>query len=83
VTASVLNLVQSVSEDRKADLLARFDALRGLIEAGTVREAAFCYVHTDGAVSTMVGPSDDYFKMLGAMERMKIRFHNRHLDSGE
>jgi hypothetical protein len=80
---SVLSLVQPVNEDRKADLLLRIDNLRQLVVEGQVREAAFCYVHTDGAVSTMVGPSDDYFKMLGAMERMKIRFHNRNLDFGD
>lgn len=78
--ASVLSIVPTVSAGKKEDLLALVDALRARVAAGDVVEIAYCTVDAQGAVTTCVGPSEDIFRMLGAMERMKLRFHAKHLE---
>jgi len=77
--SAVLKALPQVSEERKTDLLARVDELRAALVAGEIRELAYVAVMTNGDVRHMVGPTNNAFTMIGALERLKMRVHKRHI----
>lgn len=65
-------------------IIDRVETLLERAKAGDVRALGYAAVLQDGAIQTcIVNEGVSYFTMLGALERLKLRYHNTVLDDGE
>lgn len=81
-----MNLVQFVKPAPgpvDSTLVPVLERLLEQVRSGEVAAVAFAAVHADGAVTTAMSPARDAFAMLGAIERLKLRFYALHVVTPE
>lgn len=62
-------------------LLEVTEALLEKVRRGEVRSIAYATVNDDDSVTTAMSPNGDPFKMLGALERLKLRYYQLHVET--
>ena len=72
--------IKAVKVVPQQGMITMLEKLLERAKAGGVREVAFVTLDADNGITSYVGESIDCVRMLGAIERMKIRFHDLNLD---
>jgi hypothetical protein len=77
---SAVSNIKAVKVAPQEGMIKMLEDLLERAKAGGVREVAFVTLDADNSITTYVGPSNDCIRMLGALERLKIRFHDLNLE---
>lgn len=83
MSSSAAALVKVITQP-DATIIARVEQLLEQARAGEVRALGYATVLQDGHVQTcIVNDGVNCFTMLGALERLKLRYHNTTIDEYE
>lgn len=77
---SAVSNIKAVKVVPQQGMIEMLEKLLARAKDGRVREVAFVTLDADNGITSYVGESVDCIRMLGALERLKIRFHDLNLE---
>lgn len=78
---SAVSNIKAVKVIPQEGMIKMLEQLLERAKVGGVREVAWVTLDADNSITTYVGSSNDCIRMLGALERMKLRFHSINLET--